>query len=104
MDSGPADELLVKGRIVVKFRDQEVLVVRTRRKLYAVENRCPHLGRELADAPVAGRTLTCADHGRRYDLASGKPLGPALGRTARLPAFDVTVAQGRVWLAPKRTP
>lgn len=104
VDSGPADELLVKGRIVVKFGDTEVLVVRTRRRLYAIENRCPHLGRELADAPVTGHTLTCPDHSRRYDLASGKPVGRAFCRAARLRAFDVTVAHGRVWLAPKRTP
>jgi nitrite reductase (NADH) small subunit len=104
VDSGSADELLVKGRIVVKFGDTEVLVVRTRRKLYAIENQCPHLGRELADAPVTGQTLTCPDHSRRYGLASGRPVGRAFCRTARLRAFDVAVAHGRVWLAAKRTP
>jgi nitrite reductase/ring-hydroxylating ferredoxin subunit len=104
VDSGPADELLVKGRIVVKFEDTEVLVVRTRRKLYAIENRCPHLDRELADAPVTGQTLTCPDHSRRYDLASGRPVGRGFCRSARLRAFDVAVVHGRVWLAAKRTP
>lgn len=103
VDSGPADELLAKGRIVVKFRDTEVLVLRTRRKLYAIENRCPHLGRELADAPVTGQTLTCPDHSRRYDLASGRPAGHASCRTARLRTFDVAVVHGRVWLAAKRS-
>jgi nitrite reductase/ring-hydroxylating ferredoxin subunit len=103
VDSGPADELLAKGRIVVKFGDTEVLVLRTRRKLYAIENRCPHLGRELADAPVTGQTLTCPDHSRRYDLASGRPAGHASCRTARLRTFDVAVVHGRVWLAARRS-
>jgi len=103
VDSGPADELLAKGRIVVKFGDTEVLVLRTRRKLYAIENRCPHLGRELADAPVTGLTLTCPDHSRRYDLASGRPAGHASCRTARLRTFDVAVVHGRVWLAARRS-
>jgi nitrite reductase/ring-hydroxylating ferredoxin subunit len=102
VDSGPVGELFVKGRIVVRFGDTEVLVVRTRRKLYAIENRCPHLGRQLADAPVTGQTLTCPDHGRRYDLASGRSAGHAFSRAARLRAFDVAIAHGRVWLAPKQ--
>jgi nitrite reductase/ring-hydroxylating ferredoxin subunit len=104
VDSGPADELLVKGRIVVTFGSTEVLVIRARRKFYAIENQCPHLGRTLADAPVVGRTLTCPDHGRRYDLASGRPAGRAYCRVGALRAFDVTVIQGRVWLASRRTP
>jgi nitrite reductase/ring-hydroxylating ferredoxin subunit len=103
VDSGPADELLAKGRIVVKFGDTEVLVLRTRRKLYAIENRCPHLGRDLADAPVTGQTLTCPGHSRRYDLASGRPAGHASCRTARLRTFDVAVVHGRVWLAARRS-
>jgi nitrite reductase/ring-hydroxylating ferredoxin subunit len=104
VDSGPADELLASGRTLVKFGDTDVLVVRTRHKLYAVENRCPHLGRDLADAPVTGHTLTCPDHSRRYDLASGRPAGRLSCRTARLCVFDVAIAHGRVWLALKPTP
>jgi hypothetical protein len=44
------DELDRSGRLVVRLSDPpiDVLVIRTRRQVFAVENRCPHLGVLLA--------------------------------------------------------
>ena len=102
-DGGPASRLLKDGRTIARFGDTEVLVVRTRRGIFGVENRCPHLARTLADATVSGRTLTCPGHGRRYDLASGKPKGRTAAPTAPLRTFDVKVCMTRLWLSPKPT-
>lgn len=50
----------------------EVLLLRLRRGVFAVVNRCPHLGRPLDDARVRGHVLTCQGHGRSYSLRSGR--------------------------------
>jgi nitrite reductase (NADH) small subunit len=63
---------------------------------FATQARCPHLGGPLADGIVADRSVICPLHERRFDLATGRPLGhdcPAL-RTRALAVRD-----GVVWLA-----
>lgn len=35
---------------------------------------CPHRGGPLADGIVAGSTLVCPLHARRFDLATGEPI------------------------------
>ena len=100
-DGGSADTLLAKGRTLAHFGDIEVLVVRTRRGIFAVENRCPHMVRRLSDAVVSGRNVICAGHYRRYDLATGRPAGRSTSRAPRLRTFDVAVVAGRLRLAPK---
>ena len=105
VDLGDAGELLASGRAVVTVtRDQcpdvaeslEVLIVRTRRGLFAVESRCPHALRPLGDANVRGRGVRCAGHGRRFDLRTGAQR-PA--RRGCLRTFDVRVEGGRLLLA-----
>ena len=99
-DCGPADALFANGREVLRFGDIEVLALRTARGLFAVENQCPHLGRQLSDAAVLRRRIICAGHGVAYDLASGKPTNRSL-RSAPLCIFDITIEGGRILLSPR---
>jgi nitrite reductase/ring-hydroxylating ferredoxin subunit len=101
VDVGPAHRLLDEGRALVRFGQVEVLFVRTGRGVFAVENRCPHAGRDLSDAAVSGRTLVCPGHNRGYDLASGAPTGRTGVRIGQLRTFRVAVIAGRLWLWPR---
>lgn len=100
-DCGAADVVLANGRAVIHFDAIDVLVVRTRRGIFAVEDRCPHMGRRLSDASISRRTLTCREHGLRYDLPSGRPAGRAPVRRRALRTFDVVIEAGRLWLSPR---
>ncbi len=99
VDCGSADRLFTEGRTIVTFGSTDVLVVLSGRHIFAVENRCPHMGRSLADARIAGGTLVCAGHKRRFDLASGRPAGQASCLVGRMRRFGVTVAFDRIWLS-----
>jgi nitrite reductase/ring-hydroxylating ferredoxin subunit len=101
LDCGPADTLLPAGRTVVQFGDLEVLVVRTRQGVFAIENRCPHIKRRLSDAAVGGRALTCAGHGQRYDLSTGKRMGAPMAPTNRAQVFNASIEAGRLWIWPR---
>jgi nitrite reductase/ring-hydroxylating ferredoxin subunit len=86
---------------MTKVGDIEVLVFRTRRGIFAVENLCPHTGRRrLSDAVVSRTSVECVGHGHRYDLASGKPHRSTVASGAGLRTFDVTIDAGRLWLSP----
>jgi nitrite reductase/ring-hydroxylating ferredoxin subunit len=86
-DLGLAREVLVDGRAIVAAgpNDASVLIVATRRGVLAMQNSCPHLGLPLDRASFHRRYLTCAFHGREYDVKSGacrggghKPATPPL--------------------------
>jgi nitrite reductase/ring-hydroxylating ferredoxin subunit len=102
VDVASADDLARDGRLVVSppGLGADVLLVSTRRGVFAVENRCPHRGALLEDAAVDGRTVTCPMHGRRFDLRSGRCTGgPA---TSPLRTWPAWIADGRVFLQAHR--
>jgi nitrite reductase/ring-hydroxylating ferredoxin subunit len=101
VDAGPADRLLEEGRVIAQVDGVDVLVVRTRRGIFAVENRCPHTGRHLTDAAVSGSKLTCMGHQRRYDLASGRPVIRTALPGTPIRGFDASIAGNRLWLVPR---
>jgi nitrite reductase/ring-hydroxylating ferredoxin subunit len=85
---GVTDVLGAADRVVVCLeRDgaslEEILVLRLRHGLYAIVNRCPHLGRALEDGRVSGHSLQCRGHGRSYNLRNGRAAGtlPGSGRS-----------------------
>jgi nitrite reductase/ring-hydroxylating ferredoxin subunit len=55
----------------VKVEDQKVLLTRIDGKVYAVANKCPHLGMPLAKGKVCDRAVTCPWHGATFDLTTG---------------------------------
>lgn len=56
--------------------------------LYAVDNRCLHIGNPLDDGPVADGCLVCPWHGWRYDLRTGEHL-TMFGRRRGLRTYPV---------------
>lgn len=55
----------------VKVENQKVILTRVDGKVYAVENKCPHLGMPLAKGKVCNHTVTCRWHGATFDLTTG---------------------------------
>jgi nitrite reductase/ring-hydroxylating ferredoxin subunit len=51
---------------------QEILLARVGDKFYAVGNRCPHLGGELAAGQLEGTIVTCPLHGSQFDITDGR--------------------------------
>lgn len=100
-DLGCVEDMLVTGRVVVNLEacGIEILVVRTRRGVVAVENRCPHMGLSLEGATVRGRKLICAHHGRRYDLTTACYQSSA-SAGAHLRRYETSIENGHllVWV------
>jgi nitrite reductase/ring-hydroxylating ferredoxin subunit len=72
-------------------------------QVYAVDNRCPHMGFPLNQGTVRDGILTCHWHHARFDLASG---GTFDQWADDVRAFPVEVRDGEVWvdLTPPRDP
>ena len=65
------DELKAKGRIVLHGRHTPILLVHDGGRVFALDNRCPHMGFPLDRGSVDDGILTCHWHHARFELASG---------------------------------
>ena len=96
--AGTLEELRLKGRIVVHGRHRPVLLLHEGGQVFALDNRCPHMGFPLERGSVEDGILTCHWHHARFELASGC--------TFDLWADDVPTcpveirAGGEIWVKP----
>jgi nitrite reductase/ring-hydroxylating ferredoxin subunit len=68
---GQLDDLKAKGSITVHPNGKPVVLFLYGDTVYAVDNRCPHMGFPLDKGSVEEGILTCHWHHARFDLASG---------------------------------
>ncbi len=89
------DELQGAGQLTVQAGDQTLALVLHEERVYAIDNRCPHMGFPLDRGTVRDGILTCHWHHARFDLASG---GTFDLWADDVPAFPVEVRDGGVWV------
>ncbi len=59
---------------------KQILVCNIEGKLYAIDNTCTHMGGNLSEGKLEGKTVTCPRHGAQFDITSGECIsGPKLG-------------------------
>jgi nitrite reductase/ring-hydroxylating ferredoxin subunit len=57
--AGSLSELKAKGRLVVHGRPSPILVIYHGERVFALDNRCPHMGFPLYRGSVEDGILTC---------------------------------------------
>src|SRR5439155_2966954 len=65
------EELRAAGRLVVHLDRHTLCLFADGAEMYAVDNRCPHMGFPLHRGSVCDGILTCHWHHARFDLATG---------------------------------
>jgi 3-phenylpropionate/trans-cinnamate dioxygenase ferredoxin component len=65
----------------------DVAIVRNGEDIYAIEDECSHAQVALSEGDVEGCEIECWMHGSRFDLRTGKPIGPPA--TEPVPIFPV---------------
>src|SRR3954463_13566487 len=90
-------ELKAKGRLVVHGRHSPILVIYDGGRVFALDNRCPHMGFPLDRGSVEDGILTCHWHPARFDLASGCTFDLWADN---VPTCPVEVRDGEVWVKP----
>ncbi|SDJ21013.1 3-phenylpropionate/trans-cinnamate dioxygenase ferredoxin subunit [Frankineae bacterium MT45] len=90
------DELTPGEPLRVELDELDVAIVQVADEFFAIEDVCSHADFPLSDGGVKGCTIECDLHGSRFDLRSGKPLGPPA--TAPVPTYAVTVTDGNIYI------
>jgi nitrite reductase/ring-hydroxylating ferredoxin subunit/uncharacterized membrane protein len=90
-----SDELTADEPKTVVVEDTPVLLVRHRKHVHALHDRCSHRGCSLGElGELDGETIECGCHGSRFSLRDGSvERGPA---TAPQPAYEVREQNGTV--------
>jgi nitrite reductase/ring-hydroxylating ferredoxin subunit len=94
---GALDQLRARGCSVVTGGGHTMAVFYHDGQVYAVDNRCPHMGFPLDRGSVRDGILTCHWHQARFDLSSGGTFNPFADDVS---TFPVSVIDGEVWVNP----
>jgi nitrite reductase/ring-hydroxylating ferredoxin subunit len=59
----------------VEVQEKEILLANSDGKVYALCDRCSHMNAPLSLGTLNGKVVTCAMHGARFDVTTGKKVG-----------------------------
>jgi nitrite reductase/ring-hydroxylating ferredoxin subunit len=94
--AGSLEALKAKGRLVVHGDHRPILILYDRGRIFALDNRCPHMGFPLERGTVEDGILTCHWHHARFDLESGCTFDLWADD---VPNCAVEVRDGGIWVA-----
>ena len=77
----------------VQLGGRNIVLVNVGGEIRAYEDRCPHLGFQLSEGDLDGRTLTCANHQWEFDVLTGRGTNPG---NCRLTVFGTRVREGQI--------
>jgi len=96
--AGTLDDLRERGCNVITGGGHTIAVFYHSGQVYAVDNRCPHMGFPLDRGSVKDGILTCHWHHARFDLSSGGTFNPFADDVR---SFPVAVIDGEIWVNPE---
>ena len=70
-EAGNLSDLPPGSIISVKINKLELLIANLNGSVYAVDNRCPHMGGDLSKGKLEGHIVTCPLHGSQFDVTTG---------------------------------
>jgi 3-phenylpropionate/trans-cinnamate dioxygenase ferredoxin subunit len=93
------EDLAEDRALSVDVDGRPVCVVRTQGEVLALLDECSHAEVALSDGDIADATVECWLHGSRFDLRTGKPIGPPA--VEAVPVYQVRVEGDEVYVAVK---
>src|SRR5579863_4816199 len=91
-----ASEIPAGATKIVKVGGVDVMVANIDGKLYAIANKCTHVGGPLGKGKLTGSVIECPWHGSKFDVKTGAVVqGPAQKPE---PTFQVKVQNSAVWI------
>ncbi|WP_299090269.1 Rieske (2Fe-2S) protein [uncultured Metabacillus sp.] len=95
--AGSLQALEDEGAKVIKGGSHAIAVFVHEKQVFAVDNRCPHMGFPLHTGSLCDGILTCHWHHARFDIKSGGTLDPWADD---VPTYPVEIKEDGVWVHP----
>ncbi len=96
-------ELKEHFKIRVEIDGTPILVTWLADEVYAIQDRCTHLGASLSKGLVDGHHIKCRSHGAVFDVKTGdlieKPhLGPLKMPAKQAKTFPIIIKEGSIYI------
>lgn len=88
-------DVQAKGSLLVHLEKQAIALFHSDDRVYAIDNRCPHMGFPLHGSTCKDGIVTCPWHYARFDLNSG---GTFDSWADDVRSFPVEIRDGDVWV------
>ena len=86
-----------EGLLPVELAGRPLMIVRSGGEVFAIDEYCTHAEVSLADGEISDQTVECWLHGSRFDLRTGKPVGPPASKP--IGSYPVRDADGDVFVS-----
>lgn len=87
-------EFLDRAKRKVTVEGHEIMLAKVGDSYYAVNNKCPHMGGNLASGQLDESVITCPRHGSQFDVTDGSVVRWLKGK-------GVTTAIGKIFKSPR---
>jgi 3-phenylpropionate/trans-cinnamate dioxygenase ferredoxin component len=97
------DQLKDLGKARVVVDQKPLLIVHLEDGIYAINDRCPHLGASLVKGTIEDHTVTCKSHKAKIDLKTGEIIDRAHIAFIKMPTkqaktYACKVENGKVYV------
>ena len=91
---------------VISIQGSKILMCRSKNRLFALDNSCPHRGASLSKGEIKETKIICYMHNFEYDLISGKLLhipskwndqNPNWTKSGNLLLFPISEKNGEIY-------
>ena len=80
---------------LVSVEGSPVLLIKQFGQIFAIDNRCPHMGCGFSGGTLDGTVIVCPCHDWRFDLRTGEYHDePAI----KLTSYEWKLKSGKIWL------
>lgn len=92
---GKTSDIAPGNMIKASVDGNEILVINSEGKYYAIDDTCTHSGASLSEGQLEGSVVTCGWHGAQFDCKSGK-LVKFPAKINDLKSYNVVVEDDKV--------
>jgi nitrite reductase/ring-hydroxylating ferredoxin subunit len=89
------DSLVEGNAVIVNVNEKQIAIIKSKGRIYAIGNECPHLGGPLGEGSVVDGKITCPWHDWTFDLHNGNcEINPAAG----IEKYQLKILDGKIWI------
>lgn len=79
----------------VKVKDKSIILIKKGENVYALSNKCPHMGCPLSSGTIMDSFISCPCHGWRFDIETGFYIN---SKDYSLISYTVKIENGNVFV------
>ncbi len=80
---------------LVSVEGSPVLLIKQSGQIFAIDNRCPHMGCAFSGGDLEGFLIVCPCHDWHFDLKTGEYQDEP---SIKLTKYDLKIKSGKIWI------